>query len=408
MLLLGAARGVAFDQPLAPAAWNESCAVCHVGWKEFKEWETSVHARSGVSCSSCHGGDVRAGSMDEVRASPGFVGKVPRTRVPELCARCHSDAALMRQYKLPTDQLEEYRLSAHGRRLAQGDDRVAVCSDCHGAHAVLPASDPRSPVNKFKVPATCGRCHGDAALMAEFGLPADTYAAYAAGIHGELLLKQQISGVPHCADCHGNHGAAPPGVSEVVNVCGTCHVNQRENYLKSPHARSGAAKEVCVNCHGNHQIRKPDETLYLGTYRGACGSCHGRGTGEYKRAEVIASYFKDAKDSVAAARARVEAAKHATLPVDAWLQQLDEAEAKITEAYPVAHSLDAGRVSALTKEAVSAAYKVELAVKEANRERAHRRTLALWASAATLLFVLLLAVKRAQLFKNLPDVASGS
>jgi len=308
----------------------------------------------------------------------------------------------MRQYKLPHNQQEEYLLSVHGRRLAGGDERVAVCSDCHGAHGVFGAADGRSSVNKFKVPATCARCHADPVLMAAYGLPADTVKKYAEGVHGELLLKQQIAGVPTCADCHGNHGATQPGVAEVVNVCGTCHVNQREHYLRSPHGRGGG-KEVCINCHGNHAIAKPDETLYTGTRAGACGSCHPRGSPEYKRAEVIAGYFADAKASVAEARAAVAKARHATLPTDAWTQQLDEAAAKITEAYPVAHSLDAAKVSALTKEAVVTAHRVETAVTRATRDRARRRDVALAALGAVLALTGLLALKRARLFKQLPE-----
>ena len=36
---------------------------------------------------------------------------------------------------------------------------VAGCADCHGAHEILPASDPRSPVSPQRLVATCGRCH---------------------------------------------------------------------------------------------------------------------------------------------------------------------------------------------------------------------------------------------------------
>jgi len=39
---------------------------------------------------------------------------------------------------------------------------VARCSDCHGEHGILPASDPNSPVNSANLVKTCGRCHQNA------------------------------------------------------------------------------------------------------------------------------------------------------------------------------------------------------------------------------------------------------
>jgi hypothetical protein len=50
------------------------------------------------------------------------------------------------------------------------------------------------------------------------------------------------------------------------------------------------------------------------------------------------------------------------IPVDRWEQELEEAEAKITEAYPLAHSLSYEEVSKLNKEAVKGAHDVETEV----------------------------------------------
>jgi hypothetical protein len=43
-----------------------------------------------------------------------------------------------------------------------GFTRVATCADCHGAHDILPASDPRSSVSSAKRVETCARCHKNA------------------------------------------------------------------------------------------------------------------------------------------------------------------------------------------------------------------------------------------------------
>jgi hypothetical protein len=395
---------------IATAAWaaaalaqvpGGSCVNCHKGWPELKEWEESAHAAADVSCPDCHGGDVNAASMEEVRRVPGFVGDFPRGAVPRMCARCHSDPTAMKQYDLPFNQYEEYVTSVHGQRLAAGDVNVAVCSDCHGAHLVLPASDGRSSVSKKNVPATCRKCHGDAALMAQYDLPADTYELYARSVHGRMLLEQDITGVPNCADCHGNHGAAPPEVKEVVNVCGHCHVNQRQYYNRSPHAKETSGREACVTCHGNHLIVKPDDSLYVGSQRGACGSCHAHDTSAYRLARRIADSFAGAKGAVAEARGRLEVARGRAISVGRWEQQLKEAEAKITEAYPVAHSLSLADINDLNREAVKGAHDVEGEVASTFRGREHRKEILVFCLGLTLFVILLLGIKWRRLFKEL-------
>ncbi len=380
---------------------TEACVDCHDGWPELKQWKESSHAAAGVGCADCHGGDANAVSMDAVRRAAGYVGKFPREAVPRMCARCHSDPAAMKQYDLPFNQYDEYVTSVHGRRLAAGDRNVAVCTDCHGAHLVLPGGDGRSSVNKINVPATCRRCHGDEALMARYGLPADTYEKYAQSVHGRMLLEQQITGVPSCADCHGNHGAAPPGVSEAVNVCGHCHVNQRQYYSESPHGPAGQVREGCVTCHGNHLIAKPDDELYTGTRRGACGSCHERDSSAYRDALRIADSFDGAKRAVEEARVQLEVARARAISVGRWEQRLDEAEAKITEAYPVAHSLSLAKINDLNREAVVGAHDVEGEIAQAFRERKHRKEILAFLLGLILLILLLLGLKWRRLFKNL-------
>jgi hypothetical protein len=386
----------------APAeAPEEACVDCHRGWPELKEWKESSHAAADVGCVECHGGDANAASMDEVRRSAGYVGKFARDAVPRICARCHGDAAAMKQYDLPSNQYDEYVTGVHGLRLAGGDKNVAVCTDCHGTHLILPASDGRSSVNKMNVPATCRKCHGDEALMARYGLAADTYEEYARSVHGRMLLEQQITGVPSCADCHGNHGAAPPGVAEVVNVCGHCHVNQRQYYRRSPHAPAGQVREGCVTCHGNHLIAKPDDTLYVGSQPGACGSCHERDSSAYRLARRVADSFAGAKSAVGEARGRLEEARARAISAGRWEQRLDEAEAKITEAYPVAHSLSLAQINDLNREAVVGAHDVESEIASSFRERERRKEILVLCLGLTLLIILLLGLKWRRLFREL-------
>jgi hypothetical protein len=40
-----------------------------------------------------------------------------------------------------------------------GFERVARCSDCHGSHQILPASDPKSSIAPGNRVTTCQKCH---------------------------------------------------------------------------------------------------------------------------------------------------------------------------------------------------------------------------------------------------------
>ena len=197
----------------------------------------------------------------------------------------------MRRYnpQLPTDQLAEFRTSVHGRRLAAGDTQVANCVSCHGVHGILPASDARSPVHATNVPTTCARCHGDPAHMAAYGIPTDQFVKYQRSVHGQLLLVQRDVSAPACNDCHGNHGAFPPGADSVAMVCGQCHPINKELFLASPHktAFQRLGLPECVACHGNHEVVRADRRHARhgtdgGLHRLPCPGQHGlRGRGAH-------------------------------------------------------------------------------------------------------------------------------
>jgi bacterioferritin-associated ferredoxin len=214
--------------------------------------------------------------MDPTR---GFIGRPRGRTLLNVCGRCHSSAEVMRRYNpaLRVDQVTEYLSSVHGQRLTRmGDTLVATCSSCHPAHQVRPPSDPRSSVHPLNVAATCGACHADANRMRPYGIPADQLARYQRSVHWRLLSEAGDLSAPTCNDCHGNHGAAPPGVSWVGNVCGQCHATIADRFRESRHAQAFTAMGVpgCATCHGNHDIQ--DATLeLLGLNDSAiCKNCH--------------------------------------------------------------------------------------------------------------------------------------
>src|SRR3989338_1574689 len=192
----------------------------------------------------------------------------------------------MNFYGTRTDQLARYKTSHHGKKLSQGDDHVAVCSDCHGYHDVVKVSDPSSPVYPLNVPETCNACHGKSKLMDAAHLPSDILEIYKSSVHGKALFEKKDISVANCASCHGSHGAMPPGVKDVATTCGKCHVNEKKYFLESVHAeaqKQGKFSE-CVSCHGNHGVQPPTPALY----EEACVKCHDSGSSAFRQGRQIA------------------------------------------------------------------------------------------------------------------------
>jgi hypothetical protein len=290
----------------------DTCVACHRVLPEplnlpVEGMKNDIHAEKGLSCVDCHGGDATV--MDvETSMSPdkGFRGTPKHADIPMFCGRCHSDGAYMRRFnpRLPTDQLQQYWTSIHGQRLRQGDQKVATCVSCHGVHGILPPDRAQSRVFAAKVPSTCGHCHADSQYMAEYGIATDQEEKYRRSVHGELLLVQRDLSAPACNDCHGNHGAFPPGVGSIAEVCGQCHANTAAFFLKSPHKQAFNAQRLpeCAACHGNHEIHRTSDSM-LGIQAGAvCARCHQPGTAGYE----AAAKMRDAIDRLKTAMSDAE------------------------------------------------------------------------------------------------------
>ena len=289
---------IVFAAYLSYGQTKNSCLDCHsalpdpLGITQAK-FSQDIHAQKGLTCANCHGGDPTSDDPDKAMSrKAGWKGKIDRKQIPPLCGSCHSDPAYMRQFNpsLRTDQLAQYHTSVHGRRWVAGDAKVAVCTDCHSVHDLKAPSDPQSTVNPVNVANTCARCHADANYMKGYSIPTDQFAKYSTSVHREALAVRGDLSAPTCSTCHGNHGAAPPGVDKVQNVCSNCHVFQAQMYEKSSHkdAFQAAALPGCVVCHSNHGITHPTDAK-LGTGPEAvCTQCHTPGDAcDQARAELL-------------------------------------------------------------------------------------------------------------------------
>jgi len=149
-----------------------ACTSCHLGFEEgphtpeqTRDWLTTARLDA---CGNCHADqfEMYRGSFHGDLVFEESSGEAPvcadchephnilvpssaefRAATPDLCARCHEDAR------------QTYIDSFHGKATVLGDADTAICTDCHGGHRILPASDPDSMVSEQNLVATCATCH---------------------------------------------------------------------------------------------------------------------------------------------------------------------------------------------------------------------------------------------------------
>jgi predicted CXXCH cytochrome family protein len=369
--------------PLLPAAEAppDSCITCHTGLEgnlaePVRQLEVDVHRQAGLSCADCHGGDRNDETMDAMSPARGFRGTPKKTQIPEFCARCHSDVAFMRRFnpKLRTDQLSQYVTSVHGQRLKKGDPNVAGCVDCHSVHNIRPASDTRSPVHPSNVAATCSKCHSDAARMSAYKIPTNQASLYAKSVHAKMIAQGDLS-APTCSTCHGNHGATPPGVSSVTNVCGTCHVVFQALYEKSPHKAAFARLGVpgCVQCHSSHDVVQPAPDWVGTTSKSVCTDCHVEGDKGYAAARKMAGDLANLRTKIERANQILAEAEYSGMEVSTPRVELVAARDALVKARRTVHSFNAAEVQKFTDEGITISEKSYQAGVMALRERDMRR-----------------------------------
>ncbi|GAB4542616.1 MAG: hypothetical protein Fur002_13210 [Anaerolineales bacterium] len=143
----------------------QTCSQCH--GEIYAAYQTSAHGSALAdgntdvpTCTDCHGvhniNDPRTDSF--------------RNNTPQLCINCHDDDALMKKYGLSTNVKESYVADFHGSTVMLFEQQFpgqptnkAVCTDCHGVHDIVRASDPNVGIAlRENLLVKCQRCHPDA------------------------------------------------------------------------------------------------------------------------------------------------------------------------------------------------------------------------------------------------------
>ena len=144
---------------------SATCQKCHSTIHE--QYAGSVHGAALMDtsnpdvpvCTDCHGSH----SQDDPTTA------AFRLKSPDVCGKCHADAALMKKYGISTDVFNTYVADFHGTTVTlfekQHPDQPtnkAVCTDCHGVHDIMSVTAADATVVKENLLATCRRCHPDA------------------------------------------------------------------------------------------------------------------------------------------------------------------------------------------------------------------------------------------------------
>ena len=278
-----AASEIPHSEVLSPV----DCKHCHKS--EVVEYVTHRHGKMvggqrplSQVCGDCHG---QSHSI-LARSDPG--SPVHRSHIPALCSTCHSDPGRMATASVgQPEAYNTYLNSVHGRAYGRGISRAPVCTDCHGAHSLLPASDPDSRVYSRNVPSTCGACHADIAVL------------YEKSVHGRAL-RSGVNEAPACTDCHGEHeirspkdSRSPVSAASISQTCGGCHKAEKiVSKFKLPGDRVSTFEESyhglaakygsltvanCASCHGYHDVlasSDPASSVNKANLPKTCGKCH--------------------------------------------------------------------------------------------------------------------------------------
>ena len=277
----------------------QQCATCHDD--AVHGYAQGVHAaalkngeKDAPICLSCHGNPHQILAADDPK-SP-----VHHNNIPNTCGTCHGQKFVMERVGQSTQEFLSYEQSVHGRAVANGSQKAAVCTDCHGVHEIRKASDDKSSIFKFNVPATCAQCHQE--VKREF----------MESIHGQAITKGN-SLAPVCTDCHGIHSIkshldpnSPVNAQNLARLtCSRCHEGVRlsqetgvegsraSTYLASYHGlaneRGSQVVANCASCHGTHYIlpsSDPRSTINNANLVKTCGQCHPGATEKFAVGKV--------------------------------------------------------------------------------------------------------------------------
>ena len=271
----------------APAFPNEACLGCHgnegFGTEGRDGRPRSLHVIKDKFEKSVHGSRQCVECHQDIREIP-HEKAVRRVS----CVTCHERLLESAQKNGKTteharlgvvvDQINRYMKSIHARpSKADQSYTNATCYDCHNAHYVYPPGSTGRAEWREDVPNICGKCH------------MDQRNEYMDSVHGRLVMGAGNSAAPVCSDCHSTHDVDRPRLDvirlAITKNCGTCHTENFRSYQDTYHGQvttlGYAYTASCFDCHGNHDIQRvshPRSKVHANNRLQTCRECHKNAT----------------------------------------------------------------------------------------------------------------------------------
>jgi predicted CXXCH cytochrome family protein len=216
------------QSPTYPANLPRTCGACHGNAETAKQlglpevyslYMDSIHGfaltKDGLlvaaNCSSCHGSHAILSSKDAK-------SKTNRANVPQTCGTCH------------TGPLQAFSSGIHGQMLQAGAAEAPVCTNCHTAHQITKVS---SVEWQMKTTATCGGCHKD-----EFATYRDTFHSQVSALGYQQTARcWDCHGAHEILPASDPKSMVAP--AQLISTCGKCHAGSNASFVKyDPHADS--------------------------------------------------------------------------------------------------------------------------------------------------------------------------
>lgn len=317
-------HGDGFRGKPARSAIPQLCGSCHsdvermnpygLRTDQLSRYWTSGHGKAlkqdkderVAVCIDCHGNHG-------VRSADDPASMTHPTNVPDTCAKCHADAELMAEYDLPTQIVDEYRQSVHGKLLRDGDTGAPNCATCHGNHSAMPPG-------VADVWAVCGQCHQHAA------------SEFATSVHSTL---EEFGG---CVRCHGGGEDRHFHLVERMTSPTGALIQRFEDLLK----HGGAIPTAEETARAIH----PNPRTIINRTLSTCLDCHEdlEDDESLPRLFDLLTRIEQAERRFVMTGRRLDQIGAGVLLVDNQRFKFEDAKTKLLELAPTQHSLDIKKV----------------------------------------------------------------
>ncbi len=163
-----------------------------------------------ANCTSCHGAhDILSHTNPK---SPTY-----KTNIPTTCGACHGGVK------------SQYLAGIHGKSMMSGNPAAPVCTDCHTAHAIL-----QPTLAEFRMQSTpiCGSCH-----KGRFATYQDTFHSQLGLLGGYVPTARCWDCHQAHEILPASDPRSPVAPGNLVKTCGKCHVNANASFVQyQPHA----------------------------------------------------------------------------------------------------------------------------------------------------------------------------